>query len=1060
MSEWEHWTLCMSELPNPPSPPLPNAAVQHRHAEIRRGLARSNTVTVLALLIAVAFALVAVFFALQANRQAQRAEEATTRATEELWKSQVAQARALRWSDKVGRRRDGLEAIRHAVSLRPAPELRDEAIATLALMDLDPGNFWQPMPSDVETVGFSADGNCYAWWSSAGRVEVFRATDGKPVGNFTLSNRTAMSLDFSPDQRLLAARFLGGALRVWDVAERRPVFTFDAALDGFQAHSVQFHPREPWLLAAASSGRLHVVDMRTWHTAPPWDTGEAVAAMTFNRDGLHVALAGTNSIAIWDFAARRLLRSLPLDNDAETVTDLAWHPSGSPLAAAHTDGLITLLNTRSGARQKIKAHTMVITRVQFDPRGDVLVSTSWDGTTRFWDARSGRPLLTTQAGYAVAFDSAGRRLFYFKERLGVGAWDYQAATGFARLTVPIGISDRILGVDFSPDGQWLAGTTEEGVHLWHCPTREHATFVSLTNTERAAFVADGRSLVVSTRQGLYETHLTHLPGTGEVSLTEPEVLPGTEGGNFWLGFITQGGNRWFASASPTNVATVNLTPPVTLRQYPWRGPRRSAAVSPDGRFVVASAWKGGGTRIWDTHLGRHIATLGDEGGLAWFSPDGRQLAVGASTEFLFYDTGTWQCATRLKRDVVSALSGILTFSADGTCLALTHDIRQVRLLNADTKSVLAALNAPHSERITALSLSQDGKHLAAATDHREVQLWDLDRLQGELAALGLNWHQTERAVNSSREAVAKAAPAVRAPNQALWISGAGACVAGLFAFYSLRHHRRLIAAYAAVEAEAVVNQRHLKAAQDQLLHNEKMKALGTLAAGIAHDFNNLLSIIRMAGQLVQRELQPKGNAKQNLEDIEQAAVQGKNIVRSILGYSRQPGDPNQPYSVNTVVGETLAMLSKQFLSGIVLTLELAPETPAVTGDKSRLEQILLNLIVNASEAMDGTGKLKLSVRPCFDGRARILAARPAAEYVELTVQDFGPGIAPEILPRIFEPFFSTKQSGQQHGTGLGLTTVYTIAQQDGLGLDVETGVGQGAAFRVLLPVGRPPEEKT
>jgi signal transduction histidine kinase len=788
------------------------------------------------------------------------------------------------------------------------------------------------------------------------------------------------------------------------------------------------------------------------------ETGEAVAAMAFDGDGIRLALAGTNGIAVWDFAARRVLHSLQLENGAEVVTDLTWHPSGSLLAAAHADGSITLLNARSGARQTIKAHTMVITRVLFDPRGDVLVSTSWDGTTRFWDARSGRPLLTTQTDYALGFDAAGQRLFYFKERLGVGAWDYQAATGFARLVVPIGISDRILGVDFSPDGQWLAGTTKDGVHLWNRETHEHAAFLSLTNTERAAFMADSRSLVVSTLQGFYGTHLANAVAGG-AALAEPKVLPGTEGRGFWLGFITQGERRWFAAASPTRVAAVNLGAASSLKQYLWSGPRRSATISPGGRYVAVSAWKGGGTHVWDTQLGRRIASLGDEGGLAWFSPDGQRLAVGASTEFLFYDTATWQCATRLKRDVVSALSGILAYSADGQRIALTHGVRQVQLLDSGGMTVLASLNAPHPERITALSFSQDGQLLAASTDNREIQLWDFKQLQRELADAGLNWEGPPRRATSSASQAATPAAVPAQPTHTVWLSALGVCGAGLFAAYSLRHHQRLIAAYATVEAEAMENQRHLKAAQGQLRHNEKMQALGTLAAGIAHDFNNLLSVIRMAGQLVQRELKPTGCAKQNLEDIEQAAVQGKDIVRSILGYSRQPGDPNLPYSVNAVVGETLTMLSKQFLSGIVLMLELAPDAPAASGDKSRLEQVLLNLIVNASEAMGGKGKLKLSVRPRFDGRARILTPRPAAEYVELIVQDFGPGISQEILPRIFEPFFSTKQSGQQHGPGLGLTTVYNIAQQDGLGLDVETAVGQGTSFRVLLPVGSPPAPK-
>lgn len=1046
----------MNDDLTPKPPRLPDEEIQRRHDQIRRGLARSNMVTAVAFFISIGLALVAVFYALQAHHHARSAQAATTRATEELWNSQLAQARALRWSDKVGRRREGLQAIRDAVRIRPSSELRDEAIATLALMDLGPGEFWQPMPANVEAIGCSADMKCYAWGDSQGRVEVFRTQDRARLGGGSLPNRLTMSLDFSPDGRFLAARFHGGALRVWDVHEGKLAFELEARLDGFHEHSVRFHPSEPWLLAAEFPGRIHVISLRTWQVVGALEVGGVAAAQVFNRDGSQLAIAADHRIELWDFAQRR--RTQVLEGPGP-MTDLAWHPGGAILAGSHAEGSVTLFDRRSGSRQTMKAHTTVVTRLLYDPQGDVLVSTSWDGTTRFWDGRSGRALLATQAGYAFAFDISGRRLVYFKERLGIGAWDFEAAAGFSRLVVPQGFSEYIEGVDCSPDGRWVAGTTTEGVHVWSRQTHEHVAYAALPSAQRLAFLTNSQALVVSTGQGLYQTHLTNAARTEVVGLSPPQILPGTEGRGFWIGFITQGSRRWFASAAPTRVAAVNLDDVATLQQFLWRGPRRAATISPDGRWVATSAWKGGGTHVWDTQLEQQIATLEDEGGYVWFSPDGQRLVVGASTEFLFYDTQTWQCVTRLKRDVASALSGTLAFSADGQRIALTHGIRQARLLKSDLATVLANFNAPHPERITDLSFGPDGDFLAAATDHREVQIWDLGRLERELTDLGLPWEIARSSGRGTVQATKEPAASRVDPGLALWLSVFGAGLVGLFALYSLWHHRRLIAAYAEVEAIAAENRRELKSAQSQLLHSEKMKALGTLAAGIAHDFNNLLSIIRMAGQLVQRELQPTGNAKQNLEDIEQAAVQGKNIVRSILGYSRQPGDPNQPYSVNTVVGETLAMLSKQFLSGIVLTLELAPETPAVTGDKSRLEQILLNLIVNASEAMAGNGKLRLSVRLRLDGRTRILAPRPAAEYVELTVQDFGPGIAPEILPRMFEPFFSTKQSGQQRGTGLGLTTVYTIAQQDGLGLDVETVVGQGTAFRVLLPVGRSPGEK-
>ena len=128
------------------------------------------------------------------------------------------------------------------------------------------------------------------------------------------------------------------------------------------------------------------------------------------------------------------------------------------------------------------------------------------------------------------------------------------------------------------------------------------------------------------------------------------------------------------------------------------------------------------------------------------------------------------------------------------------------------------------------------------------------------------------------------------------------------------------------------------------------------------------------------------------------------------------------------------------------------KTPPVTGNKVRLEQILLNLIVNAAEAMDGKGNLSISLRPNADPVGCILAPRIATEYIEVAVSDSGLGIAPEILPRIFEPFFTTKTIGVAPGAGLGLSTVYTIAQQDGLGLGVTTQLGHGSTFRVIVPV--------
>jgi signal transduction histidine kinase len=323
-----------------------------------------------------------------------------------------------------------------------------------------------------------------------------------------------------------------------------------------------------------------------------------------------------------------------------------------------------------------------------------------------------------------------------------------------------------------------------------------------------------------------------------------------------------------------------------------------------------SRWKGHGTRLWDITSQTLLRVLPDEGGVSQFSPEGRWLVVGTSTEFLFYNTSSWRLIRRLPRDSASAISGLLAFSPDGSALAVTHTLRQVRLLEVETGTILANLDAPSPERITALAFSGNGAVLAAGTDSGVVQVWRVGELRERLAGLGLDW--------SKESVLPRAPPPTRLSSRmfrksAVWLSGMGASLAFFFALYNIRHHRNLLAAYGAVEEIATQRRRELHAAQNQLLHSQKMKALGTLAAGIAHDFNNLLSIIRMSSQLVRRQLKPAGLEGENLDAIERAVGQGKSIVGSILGYTRNAGDPSQFYKVGEVVGETLAMLHAQYL---------------------------------------------------------------------------------------------------------------------------------------------------
>jgi signal transduction histidine kinase len=328
----------------------------------------------------------------------------------------------------------------------------------------------------------------------------------------------------------------------------------------------------------------------------------------------------------------------------------------------------------------------------------------------------------------------------------------------------------------------------------------------------------------------------------------------------------------------------------------------------------------------------------------------------------------------------------------------------------------------------------------------------LGTLRAELGKIGLDWTDQSDWSDSNPWATA-AAPKPTGVTPLLLAVAGGVALVLLCAAFVLRRQRELIRAYFDVDRQMEQRTQQLEVAQAEILHSQKMKALGTLAAGIAHDFNNLLSIIRMANKLTAKQTQADAEVQDNVRLVEKAVGQGKQLVNSMLGYSREPAGDQEPCAIAEVVENAVNLLRKQFLGGLDLKLELDRDLPPAELAKGRLEQILLNLIVNASEAMKGQGTLRIVVREAPAMNAGwVLPPAPAGRHVQLLIADTGPGIRPEILPRIFEPFFTTKNADTTRGTGLGLSMVYTLAQNEGLGIRVESELGKGTAFCIGIPV--------
>ncbi|HSY18363.1 MAG TPA: two-component regulator propeller domain-containing protein [Candidatus Acidoferrales bacterium] len=236
--------------------------------------------------------------------------------------------------------------------------------------------------------------------------------------------------------------------------------------------------------------------------------------------------------------------------------------------------------------------------------------------------------------------------------------------------------------------------------------------------------------------------------------------------------------------------------------------------------------------------------------------------------------------------------------------------------------------------------------------------------------------------------------------------------------------------------------------EEQLRQSQKMEAVGRLSGGVAHDFNNLLAVIAGNVSLMELDETLRPNQLEALDEIKQASDRAAALTRQLLAFSRRQTMKPANLDLNTVVENMGKMFRRILTEEIRLKLAPAPGPVVVHADVGMIEQVLLNLAVNARDAMPGGGELEMAITTVTSDAAP--AGNGPGKFAVLTVKDSGCGIAPEILPRIFEPFFTTKDVGK--GTGLGLATVYGIVQQHKGWVEVQSQPGKGTSFHIYLPL--------
>jgi two-component system, cell cycle sensor histidine kinase and response regulator CckA len=339
--------------------------------------------------------------------------------------------------------------------------------------------------------------------------------------------------------------------------------------------------------------------------------------------------------------------------------------------------------------------------------------------------------------------------------------------------------------------------------------------------------------------------------------------------------------------------------------------------------------------------------------------------------------------------------------------------------------------------------SLDGRILETNTSAQQMLGYESTELRGEPVSSFLHFDDRERDVNLFRELAAGRREAYEHELRDVRKDG---CAGVIHLKVSLVRAFDGTPHFALAMIEDITER---KRAEQRLREGQKMEAIGRLVGGVAHDFNNLLTGIMLYCDLLIAGLDGGSSLRRHAEEIRMAGEQGGALIQQLLAISRQQAIEPQVICPNRQIVATHNLLRRLIGESIVLKLQLEPNLGKVKIDPAQLQQVLFNLVLNARDAISESGLITVETTNCEYRVPKSDASTTPIQGVEITVRDSGCGMTPEVRARLFEPFFTTKAAGR--GNGLGLATVHGVVQNLGGVIEVESEVGRGSKFKVLLP---------
>ncbi|MCA9673661.1 MAG: response regulator [Myxococcales bacterium] len=430
-------------------------------------------------------------------------------------------------------------------------------------------------------------------------------------------------------------------------------------------------------------------------------------------------------------------------------------------------------------------------------------------------------------------------------------------------------------------------------------------------------------------------------------------------------------------------------------------------------------------------------------------PAGARAHLMTAVAAVAADGAPRRCECRLPRGVGDGdghFEGHLSRMADGCVMVVLRDVTHTREVEARLRDIL--------EHSTNLFYAHDPAHRLVYVSPQSRAFFDCEpaeamvrwtELISDHPANAIGVERTARAIGTGEQQPPYELELLTRTGRRPWVEVNEAPV--------VRDGRTVMIVGALTDITARKRAEAEQArAEDAARAAQRMESIGRLAGGIAHDFNNLLSVILSYAALIREDLPASAaSAHEDIAEIQEAGRRAAELTRQLLAFSRRQVLSPTVLDLNEVVADTEKMLRRVVGEDIVLETVRAVPLPTVEADRGQLEQILMNLVVNARDAMPDGGHLEIATA-AVDVDADAAAARPPlppGRYVQLQVRDRGAGIAAADLARVFEPFYTTKEPGK--GTGLGLSTVYGIVKQSGGYIWIDSEVGAGTTVTILLP---------